>query len=184
MISYPRRHFLQSGAASAALVATLGHSQALAAAGIRRVAFQNLHTGEALEAVYWEKGAYAPDVLARVNHVLRDFRTGDVHPIHPGLLDLLDGLRARAGTREPYSVISGYRSPKTNAMLHEDTPGVASNSLHMQGMAVDIRLGDVDLAKLHQAALTLRKGGVGFYPGSDFVHVDVGPVRQWAMSSG
>jgi uncharacterized protein YcbK (DUF882 family) len=148
-------------------------------APIRRVAFHNLHTGEKVDAVYWEKGAYVPDALSEVNHVLRDFRNGQVHAIDPGLLNLLDTLSARVGTRGPFHVISGYRSPQTNAMLRRNSPGVARDSLHMRGTAIDIRLEDVDLARLHQAALSLRGGGVGYYPASDFVHVDVGPVRHW-----
>ena len=146
---------------------------------IRRVAFHNLHTGEAVNTVYWEKGAYVHDALSEVNHVLRDFRNGEVHPIDPRLLDLLDSLSTRVETRGPFHVISGYRSPQTNAMLHRNTPGVARDSLHMKGMAIDIRLADVDLTRLHQAALSLGGGGVGYYPASDFVHVDVGPVRRW-----
>jgi uncharacterized protein YcbK (DUF882 family) len=145
----------------------------------RRVKLSNLHTGEALDAVYWEHGVYLPDALSAVNTVLRDFRTGDVHPIAPSLLDLLDGLRAATGTAGPYHVISGYRSPKTNAMLASESHGVAHSSLHMQGMAIDIRLSDVSLANLHRAALSLGRGGVGYYPQSDFVHVDVGRVRRW-----
>ena len=150
-----------------------------AGAPIRRVAFHNLHTGESVNEVYWENGAYVPGALSQVNHVLRDFRTGQAHTIDPGLLNLLDALSARVGTRGPFHVISGYRSPQTNAMLRRVSPGVAHDSLHMKGLAIDIRLADVDLPRLHQAALSLRGGGVGYYPASDFVHVDVGPVRHW-----
>ena len=164
---------------AASAVPVFGFSSALANPSSRSVAFHNLHTGESLNTVHWEQGAYVRDALSEVNHVLRDFRTGDVHPIDPGLLDLLDSLSARLETRSPFHVISGYRSPKTNAMLHERSNGVASKSLHMKGLAIDIRLADVDLARLHQAALDLRGGGVGYYPSSDFVHVDVGPVRRW-----
>jgi len=156
---------------------------ALASTGLnvrpRRLVFDNLHTGEKLDAVYWDRGAYVPDALQAVNHVLRDFRNGEVHPIAPKLLDLLDMLSARVETRQPFQVISGYRSPQTNAMLHAESHGVASKSLHMQGMAIDIRLADVDLSKLHDAALGMAVGGVGYYPSSDFVHVDIGRVRHW-----
>jgi len=143
------------------------------------VAFHNLHTGESLKAVYWDQGAYVADALNAVNHVLRDFRTGDVHPIAPRLLDVLNTLSARLETQGPFQVISGYRSPKTNAMLHQESSGVATKSLHMQGMAIDIRAPGIQLASLHSAALSLRAGGVGYYPASDFVHMDVGPVRRW-----
>jgi uncharacterized protein YcbK (DUF882 family) len=145
----------------------------------RRLRFDNLHTGETLDAVYWEKGAYVPDALGAINVVLRDFRTGDVHPIAPHLLDLLTALRTAAETGKPFQVISGYRSPKTNALLASESSGVAHSSLHMQGMAIDIRLSDVSLDRLHRAALGLQLGGVGYYPQSDFVHVDVGRVRRW-----
>ena len=145
----------------------------------RQVSLHNLHTGESLNAVYWEQGRYVPDALTEVNKVLRDFRTGDVHPIDPQLLDLLDKLSVKTEAKAPFQVISGYRSPHTNALLHERSHGVATHSLHMKGMAIDIRHPDLDLASLHQAALELKGGGVGYYPSSDFVHVDVGPIRRW-----
>ncbi len=184
---YARRELLRFGMASAAAVAALpgkGWAQDLigdliASTGPRAVALHNLHTDEKLEAVYFDDGAYVPDALAAVNHVLRDFRTGDVHPMDPRLLDLLHTLSGTVESRRPFQIISGYRSPWTNAMLHETTPGVANNSFHMKGMASDIRLPDVELANLHRAALALGRGGVGYYPESDFVHVDVGPVRRW-----
>jgi uncharacterized protein YcbK (DUF882 family) len=145
----------------------------------RTVSLDNLHTGEQLQAVYWEQGDYIPDVLAAVNEHLRDFRTGDVHPIAPALLDLLDAVSALTYARGPFQVISGYRSPATNAMLHEHSEEVAKHSFHMSGMAIDIRLPGVDLYHLHAAGLALARGGVGYYPQSNFVHMDVGPVRQW-----
>ncbi len=145
----------------------------------RSVAFDCLHTGEGLAIEYWTHGRYIPDALSKVNTVLRDFRTGDVHVIDPKLLDLLFKLRTGLGSQEPFQVISGYRSPQTNARLHEQSNGVATHSLHMKGMAIDIRLGSRSLSDLHMAALSLKGGGVGYYPQSDFVHVDVGPVRRW-----
>ncbi len=111
--------------------------------------------------------------------MLRDFRTGDVHKIDPALLDLLYDLQERAGATRPFEVISGYRSPQTNAALRRRSHGVAGSSLHMQGQAIDIRVGDVPLASLRRAALALRQGGVGYYPASNFVHVDTGRVRTW-----
>ena len=166
-----------------AATGVLGFSQGVLAttrpAEIRRVRFDNLHTGETLDAAYWEKGAYLPDALRAINIALRDFRTGDVHPISPKLLDLLTTLQGTLGTMQPFQVISGYRSPNTNAMLASESTGVARGSLHMQGMAIDIRLADVSLVNLRQAALSLGLGGVGYYPRSDFVHVDVGRVRHW-----
>jgi uncharacterized protein YcbK (DUF882 family) len=176
--TFQRRDLLKFGVASA-LIAAPGLASAAALDGPRELAFHNLHTGESLKAVFWDRGDYVPDALEAVNHVLRDFRTGDVHPIDPQLLTLLDRLQTRIDSRAPFQVISGYRSPKTNAMLHEHSGGVASKSLHMQGMAIDIRVPEVALSDLHNAALSLQGGGVGYYPSSDFVHVDVGRVRRW-----
>jgi uncharacterized protein YcbK (DUF882 family) len=146
---------------------------------MRSVSFSNLHTGESMEGVYWEQGEYVPDVLQAVNNLLRDHRTGDVYPIDPRLLDLLDAVSARTETKTRFEVISGYRSAKTNAMLHERSAEVAKKSLHTMGLAIDIRLADVDLSHLHGAAVSLGRGGVGYYPHSDFVHLDVGPTRTW-----
>jgi len=153
--------------------------RALAATAPRSLSLLNLHTGEALKATYFENGAYVPDAMAALNHLLRDFRTGGVHPMAPGLLDLVSTLTGTLETRETVQVISGYRSPLTNAALHARSNGVASHSLHMDGMAMDIRIKGVQLPHLRDAALAMRRGGVGFYPASDFVHVDVGRVRRW-----
>ena len=145
----------------------------------RRVILHNLHTDEAVDAVYWDQGRYVPDALASVNKVLRDYRTGDVHAMDPRLLDLLHQVHGRVGSAKPFQVISGYRSPHTNAMLHERSGQVAAHSLHMDGMAIDVRMEGVALDHLHKAALDLKVGGVGLYPTSDFVHMDVGRVRRW-----
>ncbi len=178
--SYCRRGLFKHALAFAAFAVPIaGVTSALADTAPRRLAVHNLHTGESLDAVYWERGAYVPDALSAVDHVLRDFRTGDVHRIDPRLLDTLAKLGARVEARQPFSVISGYRSPRTNSVLHRESGGVATHSLHMKGMAIDIRLAGLELSKLHEAALGMRAGGVGYYPGSDFVHVDVGPVRRW-----
>jgi uncharacterized protein YcbK (DUF882 family) len=147
----------------------------------RELSFANIHTGEKLKVEYWANGRYLPDALTKVDHLLRDFRTGQVHPIAPQLLDLLVQLRDRLETVQPINVISGFRSPATNAMLraeHEHS-GVASKSLHIQGMAIDIRIQGRELSDLHVAALAARGGGVGYYPKSNFIHVDVGRVRSW-----
>jgi uncharacterized protein YcbK (DUF882 family) len=147
--------------------------------GARALDFLHTHTGERLSVEYFGGGAYVPDALTTVNHFLRDFRTGDVHPIDPNLLDLLYHLTDLTGTAKPFQVISGYRSPATNDMLRHRSEGVASGSLHMKGQAIDIRLADVPLAALRGAALEVHRGGVGYYPASDFVHVDTGRVRTW-----
>jgi len=146
---------------------------------VRRLHFEHTHTGERLAVEYARGDQYLPDALVSVNRLLRDFRTGDVRPIDKELLDLLHGLSGLTETSRPFQVISGYRSPATNAMLRQKSEGVAGRSLHMQGMAIDIRLADVPLAKLRKAALAVGRGGVGYYPASNFVHVDTGRVRFW-----
>jgi uncharacterized protein YcbK (DUF882 family) len=156
-----------------------GHAVRASATAARSLSLLNLHTGETLKSTFFENGGYVPGALAAMDHLLRDFRTGDVHPIAPALLDLVTTLTARLETDQAVHVISGYRSPKTNAALHERSDGVATHSLHMDGMAMDIRIPGVELAHLRDAALSLQSGGVGFYPGSDFVHVDVGRIRRW-----
>lgn len=145
----------------------------------RRLAFLHTRTGARLDVAFGADGRYLPEGLARIEDLLKDDLTGERHPIDRGLLDLLHDLTLLTGTRAPYSVISGYRSPQTNAMLHARSSGVASGSLHMQGKAIDIRLSDVRTSVLRDAALERRGGGVGYYPGSDFVHVDTGRVRSW-----
>lgn len=145
----------------------------------RNLSVLNLHTGERLAATYWEAGAYVKDALAGLAKVLRDHRTGETHAMAPGLLDLVASLQAEFAA-QPVQVISGYRSPRTNEALRQSGGGgVAKRSLHMDGLAMDIRMPGVDLARLRDAAWGLQRGGVGYYPGSDFVHVDVGRVRRW-----
>ena len=143
------------------------------------LAFYNTHTSEDLSVVYWARGKYLRHALTEVNHILRDYRTGEVKAIDARLLDLVHALGRNVGSRRPFHVISGYRSPKTNARLRAQGRGVARHSLHMQGKAIDIRLPGCKLAVLHRAAIELKGGGVGYYPASDFIHIDVGPVRYW-----
>ncbi|MFN8545232.1 MAG: DUF882 domain-containing protein [Candidatus Binatia bacterium] len=152
---------------------------ASAARQSRSVAFYNLHTSERLTVDYLVNGRYQSDALRAVNRILRDHYSGDVHPIDPGLLDVIWELRLRMESRAPYHVLSGYRSPQTNAMKAREGRGVAPHSFHMQGRAVDLFLPDRDLRLLRRAALSLRAGGVGYYPRPGFVHVDTGPVRTW-----
>lgn len=144
----------------------------------RSLSILNLHTGERLAATYWEAGAYVEDALAGLAKVLRDHRTGETHAMAPRLLDLVANLQAEFSAK-PVQVVSGYRSPRTNEALRQSGGGVAKRSLHMDGLAMDIRMPGVDLARLRDAAWGLQSGGVGYYPGSDFVHVDVGRVRRW-----
>ena len=173
-----RRGFLGAAAAAAAglLLPRATLAQPIAPRVLR---FDHLHTGEKLAIEYWKGGTYEPRSLDAINHLMRDFRTGDVHPIDPPLLDLLHDLAEATGTRNPYEIISAYRSPATNAALHQHSDGVASKSLHLRGKAIDIRLGDVPLKDLRRAALGTRRGGVGYYPESNFVHLDTGRVRTW-----
>jgi len=177
-----RRTFLRTsgGALVTAAAARFAPAFGAVAPGPRTLALSNIHTGEKLKLDYWANGAYVPAALTEVNRVLRDYRTGDIHVIEPKLLDLLHTLSHNMETDTAFEVISGYRSPQTNALLHERSSGVAAKSLHMQGMAIDIRLPGRTLPKLHDAALAMGWGGVGFYPTSDFVHVDVGRVRKWS----
>jgi uncharacterized protein YcbK (DUF882 family) len=172
-----RRHFLQGLGAVVGVVAV--HPVRAAAPSVRCVSFRHTHTGETLTAAYWKDGRYQPDCLLQVNQLLRDFRTNEVHPIDPGLLDILFELRTRAGSERAFEVISGYRSPQTNAMLRRNSEGVAQHSLHLVGQAIDVRLPDVATSRVAELACTLERGGVGFYPASDFVHVDTGRVRYW-----
>ncbi len=153
---------------------------ALPAAEIRRASIHNLHTGEMLDAVYWENGKYVPGALSEAMRVMRDWRNGQEHAMDPRLFDLLHAIQSRLEVKTPFQLISGYRSPQTNALLHAESGQVASKSQHLLGKASDIRVEGVDLANLHKAAMSLKAGGVGFYPVSNFVHVDVGPVRQWS----
>jgi uncharacterized protein YcbK (DUF882 family) len=145
----------------------------------RSLGFYNTHTDETLRTVYWAEGKYQPEGLREINWILRDHRSGDVCSMDEGLLDLLYLLQNRTGRKDRFHIISGYRSPATNAMLHARSAGVSEHSYHMRGKAVDIRLPGNDLNNLRRAALALKAGGVGYYPSSNFIHVDVGPVRRW-----
>jgi uncharacterized protein YcbK (DUF882 family) len=148
-------------------------------AGARRLAFVNTHTGDTFSDAYWESGAYVADAMAAITHVMRDHRSGEAHAIDPRLLDQLHDLKGLVSASAPYQIISGYRSPATNAALHANSSGVASRSLHMDGRAIDVRIGGVPLARLRDAALSMRAGGVGYYEASDFIHVDTGRPRRW-----
>lgn len=145
----------------------------------RTLAFRNLHTNDKLKCRYWSDGVYDPVALEDIAFVLRDHRADETNAIDTELLDLLTVVRRKLEVRQPYHVISGYRSPKTNAKLSAKSNGVAKKSLHMQGKAIDVRLPPVPLPELRQVALDLKAGGVGYYPKSDFVHLDVGRPRFW-----
>jgi uncharacterized protein YcbK (DUF882 family) len=174
-----RRRFLCWGIAAAAAAVPMPAWATVLGTAKRRLSFVNLHTDEKLTALYWANGAYQPSAVKDINYLLRDFRTGEVRAIDLRLLDLLYTLQHRVKSGSPFQVISGYRSPKTNAKLAALSDGVARRSYHMKGMAIDVALTDRTLPALREAAMSLRAGGVGFYPKPGFVHVDVGPVRTW-----
>jgi len=174
-----RRHLLKAGIGACALLALPNVQADMLKMNERKLAFLNLHTGERTQATYWARGDYLTDGLLAIKKVLRDHRTGETYPIDPGLLDMLQLLHYKMDSQREFHVISGYRSPQTNAQLNAKSSGVARRSLHMQGKAIDIRLPGHALADLRNAALSLQAGGVGYYPGSDFIHIDTGHVRQW-----
>ncbi len=148
--------------------------------GERRLALHHTHTGESIALAYALGDSLVPEALLALNHFLRDHYSGDVGVIAPSLFDQLHQLQQTLASVQPFQVISGYRSPATNAVLQKTRGGgVAKHSLHMEGRAIDIRLPDVPLVDLRDAALSQRAGGVGYYPGERFVHVDTGPVRRW-----
>lgn len=175
-----RRRFLQIGlGATASLAMPTSAFANLLKQPERSIALLNLHTGEKVKATYWAEGQYQPDELSAIHRVLRDHRTGDIHEIDSHLIDMLNLLHQQMHGKQPFHVISGYRSPKTNAMLSKNSSGVAKKSLHMQGRAIDIRLPGRELNELRKTAQHMKIGGVGFYPSSDFIHVDTGRVRSW-----
>jgi uncharacterized protein YcbK (DUF882 family) len=175
-----RRHFLAAvGGLGGTLASVLASPVLAASRETRYLSFVHTHTGETLRAPYFRDGCYQDECLAQVNHLLRDFRTGDVHPIDPALLDILFDLQSRANRDGAFEVISGYRSPATNAMLHNHSEGVAVHSMHLEGRAIDVRLPGFSTRELAAQARVLQRGGVGFYARSDFVHVDTGRVRFW-----
>lgn len=145
----------------------------------RELSFYHIHTGETLKAAYFDGGQYQPEALKALDKLMRDWRTDTVHAIDPAIYDQLFALQATVETPGAFHIICGYRSPTTNTMLSERSDGVAKHSLHMDGKALDLNLPGKDLAHLRAAALALGAGGVGYYPASDFIHMDTGRVRHW-----
>ncbi len=145
----------------------------------RTLLLYNIHTGQRLDAHYYAQGRYQRDALKKINYILRDYRNGEIKPIRKELLNLLYSISRTLGRPAQFHIISGYRSPETNAMLRRRSNNVAKNSLHMEGEAVDIRIPGCDTTWLRTVCMKLRAGGVGYYPKSEFVHVDIGPVRYW-----
>lgn len=149
------------------------------AADVRSLSFYHTHTSERLSVVYYWDGRYALEGLREINYLLRDHRTDSIFPMAPRLLDVLFDVSVHTGSRSVFEVICGYRSPATNEMLRAHGTGVSKNSLHMVGKAIDVRLGHIQTARLRDIAMAMRRGGVGHYPKSNFVHLDVGRVRSW-----
>ena len=145
----------------------------------RTLSLFNVNTNESLTVTYWSDGAYHRDALNQLNHFLRDSKTGEQTEMDPLLFDVLWHTEEITGFHGKVDVLSGYRSPETNAWLASVSRGVARDSQHMNGNAMDIRFPDVPVFKIRQAARSLQLGGVGFYPRSGFVHLDTGPIRYW-----
>jgi uncharacterized protein YcbK (DUF882 family) len=175
-----RRKLLVLGGAAAGLALLPGSAFASVSTSRPRIlTLNNLHTGETLKTEFFNGKSYDKDELARLNHFFRDYRANKVKSIDPGLFDQLYRLQAMLGTRKPVQLISGYRSLATNNMLREKGSGVAKHSYHTLGQAMDFHIEGVSLSNIRKAALKMRAGGVGYYPRSNFVHIDTGPARHW-----
>lgn len=154
-------------------------SRSMLDSGKRHISLRQIHTGETFSGVYRIGDQYIYEAFEQINTLMRDFRTGDVYPVDPRLIDFLWRINQKTDTKYPFQVLSGYRSPKTNLRLAKNTNGVATNSYHMSGQAADIRLPYYDTQGLRNAAVSMRAGGVGYYPRSDFIHIDTGDFRTW-----
>ncbi|PID40864.1 MAG: Twin-arginine translocation pathway signal [Proteobacteria bacterium] len=174
-----RRTFLKLGVAAIASAACPLQAMASIKNENHILSFYNIHTGESLKTCYRANGKLIERALMRINYILRDYRTGEIKPVDPSLLDLLHRMVVKISPHAPISIISGYRSPRTNAALRKITTGVARNSLHMQGRAIDIRIPGCRTKTLHQLAVGMKSGGAGYYPDSNFVHLDTGPIKVW-----
>lgn len=176
------RRALLGGLGALALLAAGGtpaRSAIATAHDTRSLRLRHLHTGERIDVVYCRNGRYTPDALAEIDRFLRDHRDGTVHRIDPRVLDYLHDLSNRLGVTGRIDIVSGYRSPKTNALLRAKSPGVAKRSLHMKGMALDIRIPGIRVKTVAKAAIAMKRGGVGSYSRSNFVHIDCGSPRNW-----
>jgi uncharacterized protein YcbK (DUF882 family) len=179
-----RRYFLKSGVLAAAMCLAPHVAFAHPGAEHRRayerlLTLYNTHTGESLKTVYWSQGDYIVEAVADINHILRDHRANETASMDLELLDLLYAIQQKLASHQPFHVISGYRTPSTNALLQRRSKRVSKHSLHMQGKAADVRLPGHDTQTLRRVALALGRGGVGYYPSSNFIHVDTGRVRSW-----
>ena len=179
MARITRRTVIALSLVALGITASVTPPEAVRAADARQLSFYHTHTRLSLDVVYYANGEYVDSALDDINRFLKDFRTRDLSHINPELLDLLHDVRNELGSKQPYEVISAYRSPQTNEMLRATTSGVARKSHHLKGNAIDVRLRGVRTSALRETALRMERGGVGYYPKSDFVHMDMGPVRQW-----
>jgi uncharacterized protein YcbK (DUF882 family) len=167
------------GAAAAAAAVGFGNAAPAISYAPRSISLYNTHTGEWLRTVYWADGHYIREAVRDINWILRDHHTDEMRPMDAGVLDVLGMMRESLETNDPFLVVSGYRSPITNTRMYLHGEGVAKHSYHIKGMAVDLRSESRSLTQLREAAMSLQCGGVGYYPRSDFVHVDCGPIRYW-----
>jgi uncharacterized protein YcbK (DUF882 family) len=177
-----RRGLLGVFAATAVVAApTYSHAFGLlkGSGDIRRIRMYSGRTGESIDTIYWIEGEYIPEVMKEINHFMRDWRTDDVVKMDMRTIDIMAASHRLMDVSEPYMLLSGYRSPKTNAMLRSRSGGVARNSLHMKGQAADLRLKSRSVSQMAKAAAACASGGVGKYSRSNFVHMDCGPVRSW-----
>lgn len=177
-----RRRFLGGFLAAAGLLVAGGEAQAAAPRRLpaeRRLAIIHPQAGEAFGGVYYADGQYLPEQMALIRRILRDHDDGSLPELDARLVDLMARMQRTIDTTEPLQIVSGYRSPATNARARRRDGRVARNSFHMHGQAVDIRVRGRSLSRLRRAALSLQAGGVGTYPNRDFLHIDVGPVRSW-----
>jgi uncharacterized protein YcbK (DUF882 family) len=173
------RRRLLAVAPAAATLPFARRAMAAAATGERWIELRNTHTNEILSVTYRDASGFFPQALAQLDHVLRDHRSGEHHTMDRALYDLLTDLAAAANREARFDIISGYRSPATNASLAAKSRGVSSRSLHVEGRAIDVRLSGFPTADLRELALAMKRGGVGYYARSDFVHLDTGRVRWW-----
>lgn len=178
-----RKFLLNSGVMLVGSLVALNTPLALAAArdNAKKLSVYNIHTGESGVFTFWEQGEYIQEEIAGLSRILRDHRSGEMMNMDTKLLDTLHMVQNATGNHRRFEIISGYRSPKSNGKLRklDGKGGVAKKSFHMKGQAVDVRLPGTELAHLRKAASGLKRGGVGYYPGNNFVHLDTGWVRAW-----
>lgn len=184
-LNLSRRDLLKAAGAAAATSSLILPGVALGSATSafktpsRSISLVNPHTGDLFKSVYWEKGAYCPEPMKDISYMMRDIHSQEMSPIDPRLIDTLYLLQMTLGTKAPFEVVCGYRTPKNNAYIYKRERGVARNSYHIYGRAIDIRMKERTTSQIQRAAWSLQQGGVGYYPKANFVHIDTGGVRRW-----